>query len=63
LLLAAVVGSMLARQRGEETAAEAEIVAVEQQPEEELRFWPGEEELRRLESAVSGGFRAESTEG
>jgi MFS family permease len=62
LLLAAVVGSMLARQRGDETAAAEEVVAVEQPPEEELRLWPGEEELLRLESAVSGGVRAESTE-
>ena len=62
LLLAAVAGSALARHHGEETAAEAEVVPAEEALDEESRLWPGEDELRRLESAVSGGFRAEGTE-
>jgi hypothetical protein len=62
LLVAALAGSMLARDRGVETAAEAEIVGPEEPADEEVRLWPGEEELRRIGSAVSGGFRAESTE-
>jgi MFS family permease len=62
LLVAALAGSMLARDRGAETAAEAEVVAGREPADEELLLWPGEEELRRLESAVSGAFRAESAE-
>jgi MFS family permease len=62
LLVAALAGSALARHHGEEPASEAEVVAVVPPPEEEMPLWPGEEELRRLESAVPGGLRAESTE-
>jgi MFS family permease len=61
LFVAALAGSALARRRGYETAAEAELVATEAQ-EEEVGPWPGEDELRRLESVMSGGFRAEGTE-
>lgn len=62
LLVAALAGSALARHQGDETASEAELAATEAAPEEEWGLWPGEDELRRLESAVSGGVRAESTE-
>jgi MFS family permease len=60
LLVAALAGSVLARDRGSETISEAEIASVE--PVDESPFWPGEDELRRLENAVAGGLRAESTE-
>jgi MFS family permease len=62
LLISALSGSALARQRGDETAAEAEFAAAEETPDEELLLWPGEEKLRRFEGAVSGAFRAERTE-
>ena len=62
LLVAALSGSALARHHAEEAAAEAEVVPAEEALDEESRLWPGEDELRRLESAISGGFRAESTE-
>jgi MFS family permease len=62
LLAAALAGSALARQHADETAAEAEVAQAEEMPEEEFGPWPGEDKLRPLESAVSGGFRAESAE-
>lgn len=62
LLVAALVGSALARQHVDETAAQGEVAAAEETPEEEFGLWPGEDKLHPLESAVSGGFRAESTE-
>jgi len=62
LLVAALSGSALARHHGEETAAEAEVVPAAETLDEESRLWPGEDELRRLESAISRGFRANSTE-
>jgi MFS family permease len=62
LLVAALSGSALARHHGEETAAGAEVVPPAEALDEEPRLWPGEDELRRLESAISGGFRHESTE-
>jgi MFS family permease len=60
LFVAALAGSTLASRRGDETAAAAEVAA--ELPAEEPGPWPGEDELRRLESAMSGGFRAQSTE-
>jgi hypothetical protein len=62
LLVAALSGSALAHHHGEETAAEAEVMPAGEALAEESRLWPGEDELRRLESALSGGFRAEGTE-
>lgn len=61
LLVAALAGSLLASQRGGETVSEAEVAAVEPMLDQETP-WPGEDELRRLESALAGGFHAESTE-
>ena len=51
LLVAAVAGSLLARRLGSETAAEDEVAVMYETPDAEFPFWPGEEELRRLESA------------
>jgi MFS family permease len=62
LLVAALSGSALARHHGDETAAEAEVAAAEETPDEELGPWPGEDKLRRSERVISGAFRAESTE-
>jgi hypothetical protein len=62
LLVAALSGSALAHHHGEETAAEAEVVPADEALDQESRLWPGEDELRRLESAISGGLRANSTE-
>jgi MFS family permease len=62
LLAAALAGSALARQRGDEAAAQAEPEPVHEGPEQ-LGSWPGEDKIHPLETAVSSGFRAESTEG
>jgi MFS family permease len=62
LFAAALAGSALARNRGDEAASEAEVATVEETPDEELGPWPGEDKLRRLQSAVTGGLRTESTE-
>lgn len=62
LLVAALAGSALARQQGAETAAQDEVATTEETAEAEFGLWPGEDKIHPLESAVSGGFRVESTE-
>lgn len=62
LFVAALSGSALARHQGDETPAEAEVVAAEEPLDDESRLWPGEDELRRLESRLSGAFRTEGSE-
>jgi hypothetical protein len=62
LLVAALAGALLARDRGAESISEAEVAQVDP-PHDDGTPWPGEDELRRLESALAGGLRAEGTEG